>query len=104
MSLAIRMSHETQIRACREVPKLARVMGHWEVQTYTLCDGWVNCWTVSEGNEDPKPHVFATRDEAAKELREHIADSILAAQDGDLEEAYHLDEFQIVFVEGAKFN
>lgn len=99
MSLAIRMSHETQIRACREVPKLARVMGHWEVQTYTLCDGWVNCWTVSEGNEDPKPHVFATRDEAAKELREYVADCHLAHEAGDMADVPCFEDHQIVFVE-----
>ena len=99
MSLAIRISHETQIRACREVPKLAAVRGHWEVQTYTLCDGWVNCWSIEEDGQPAKPETFTTREAASKALREHIADCILSVHDGDMEDAPSLEDFQIVFVE-----
>jgi hypothetical protein len=97
MSLAIRISHETQIRACREVPKLVR--GHWEVQTYTICDGWINTWSIEE-NGVSKPETFATRDEAAKVLRDYMADCLLAVQDGDMKDVPSMEEFQIVFVEG----
>lgn len=98
--LAIRMERETQIRACREVPPLRVVpKGHWEVQTYTLCDGWVNCWTVSEGDAEPQAETFTTRDEATKALRDYIADCILAVQDGDMSDAPTFEDHRIVFVE-----
>lgn len=68
-------------------------MPRYEVQTYTLCDGWINCWSVDE-----TPHTFATRQEAEKELREHLADikqEILDCE-RELDEGYDEGEFQIV--------
>jgi hypothetical protein len=42
----------------------------YEVQTYTLCEGWVNCWTT-----DGKPTTFETAQEAQAEIDNHIAES-----------------------------
>ena len=39
------------------------------VETYTLIDGWVNCWNV-----DGDPMTFETQEEAARELFEHATD------------------------------
>lgn len=38
----------------------------YEVQHYTLCDGWVNCWTL----DDITPLYFDTKEEAQAELTE----------------------------------
>lgn len=39
----------------------------WAIETYTICDGWVNCW-----HEDDEPMVFDTPEEAVEELMDHI--------------------------------
>ena len=41
----------------------------YQVEQFTLCDGWVNTWHI-----DDKPHVFKTRDEAILELAEFFSD------------------------------
>jgi len=34
----------------------------FEVQHFTLCDGWTNTWTIDEGT-GPRPQTFASADE-----------------------------------------
>ena len=41
----------------------------YEIQTFTLCDGWVNTW-----HTNGKPTVFKSFSEALDELDEHLAD------------------------------
>ena len=66
------------------------------VQTYTLCDGFVNCWSIDE-----QPHLFDTRAEAEKELAEHPADiqSEIDTGEREADEGYDPDDFMIVEVE-----
>ena len=73
----------------------------YEVQHYTLCDGWVNTWTISEGDDDPIPQVFATRDEAQAELDEFLRDIQDEIDCGDRapDEGYDASEFRIVDTE-----
>ncbi len=33
---------------------------HYEVQHFTLCDGWVNCWRTIDGEGREVPETFAT--------------------------------------------
>lgn len=65
----------------------------WEVQTYTLCDGWVNCWTV-----DGKPSTFPTRKAAQQELDDYIADVQQAVDDGDMMEPVNVADQRIMRV------
>ncbi len=60
----------------------------YEVLTYTICDGWINCWS-----EDDKPQTFATRKEAMTELEEHIQD-MLDMQKEDGREADECDTYE----------
>ena len=53
----------------------------FEVQHYTLCDGWLNCWLV-----DDKPETFATEEEAQTAIDDHVIDYINAVQGGDIAE------------------
>jgi hypothetical protein len=41
----------------------------YEVQTYTLCDGWVNTWS-----EDDQLMTFDTLKEAQIALQDHLKD------------------------------
>lgn len=43
---------------------------YFEVQTDTLCDGWINCWTESGTG----PWVFPTYQDAEDELFDFIAE------------------------------
>ena len=44
-------------------------MTKYEVQHFTLCDGWINVWT-----DDKKPSYFNSYQEAEKEIREFVDD------------------------------
>lgn len=39
------------------------------VETFTLADGWTNCWSV-----DGEPETFPTEGLALEAIREHVAD------------------------------
>ena len=47
---------------------------YFEVQTETLCDGWENCWTETNENEEGKPWVFETYQDAEDELFDFITE------------------------------
>ena len=47
---------------------------HYEVQHYTLADGWKNTWSYDEGDGEFHVETFATRDEAEAALDEFFAD------------------------------
>lgn len=42
---------------------------HYEVQTHTIADGWVNTWS-----DDGKPWTFATKADATRALDEFFLD------------------------------
>jgi len=60
----------------------------YEVQTYTICDGWVNTW-----HTDGTPTVFKSFGEALDELDEHLADLEYANMEEDR------NNFRIKFLE-----
>jgi len=59
----------------------------FEVQTYTLCDGWVNCWTI----EDEKKEYFDTEQEAEDAICEFFADLGRAG----MAQAYDKEEYRV---------
>jgi hypothetical protein len=61
----------------------------YEVQTYTLCDGWINTWT-----EDDQPMTFDTLEDAQKELQEHLDDLAHAVQTGNMDD-YNPEDYRI---------
>jgi hypothetical protein len=72
----------------------------YEVQHYTLADGWVNTWThMSDGEDDGKPVTFATEAQAQKALEEfwedEAAHAAQASADGEEFFPYDPDEFRI---------
>ena len=50
----------------------------YEVQTYTICDGWVNTWS-----DDGTPTVFKSFGEALDAIDEHLADLEADGMDED---------------------
>ena len=67
----------------------------WEVQTLTLCDGWVNTWTVSRFGKAEEPETFASLHEAEQALARFIEDARFAAEAGDRAEAPDPSEYRI---------
>ena len=70
----------------------------YEVQQYTLCDGWVNTWTIWDEGDGCEPETFASRtdaqaaiDEFFDEIRDEIASGQRPADNG-----YDPSEFRIV--------
>ncbi len=62
----------------------------YEVQTYTLCQGWVNLWT----DEDSTLVTFATREEAQAELQDFLGELTRAVQLGHLDD-FNPDDYRI---------
>jgi hypothetical protein len=53
---------------------------HYEVHTYTLCDGYVNTWLDCEDN----PIRYRTHAAAMRDLKNYFADCEAAVQDGEI--------------------
>lgn len=66
----------------------------YEVHTYTHCQGWVNCWTVTEeGEEQPDsyPSIEAAQaeiDMLLSDIEQEIKDGLRDADHGDDAENY----------------
>lgn len=58
----------------------------WEVQTLTLCGGWVNTWTVCIHGQDAIAQTFETREDAETALAEFLEEVAFAASRGDIDE------------------
>jgi hypothetical protein len=50
----------------------------YEVQTSTLCDGWINTWTI-----DDKPETFECYEDAIQAIEMHIKESEEDGMDED---------------------
>ena len=44
------------------------MIGIYEVHTWTLCEGWVNCWTVTDLKGDVQPDTYPTIESAQAEI------------------------------------
>lgn len=72
----------------------------YEVQHYTLAEGWKNTWSYDEGDGEFHVETFATRDEAEAALDEFFADRAADIAAG-LSAPYSRDEFRVAFVSKA---
>ncbi|HLG63082.1 MAG TPA: hypothetical protein VKY19_14175 [Ktedonosporobacter sp.] len=73
----------------------------YEVQTYTICQGWINCWSVIDAQGNETKQVFDTEAEAKVELEEFLADIAQEIFHGERapNEGYDPEDFRIVPVE-----
>ena len=69
----------------------------YEVQTYTLCDGWINTGSVEQDGIS-YPETFTSREEAKAALDEFLADIQAEIDAGERtpDEGYSSEEFAIV--------
>lgn len=66
----------------------------YAIETHTFCDGWVNTWT----DDDEKPVVFDTLQEAQDELSTYLCGLSIDVDLGNIEN-YSADDFRISGVE-----
>jgi len=69
----------------------------FEVQTFTLCDGWINCWSITD-EQGTRPETFDTRAEAQAEIDTFFQEIELQIKAGERQpdEGYSRDEYQIL--------
>lgn len=65
-------------------------MTKFEVQHFTLCDGWINTWTV-----DGEPETFDSYEDAEASLVYFLKQEIKAFKRGEIDSPYEEDEFRI---------
>jgi hypothetical protein len=65
-------------------------MTKFEVQHYTLCQGWINTWTV-----DDEPETFDSYKDAEEALDYFLKEEKQAFKRGEIDSPYEEDEFRI---------
>lgn len=65
----------------------------YEVQTYTLCGGWINTWT----DDGDTLVTFDTLETAQKELKDYLEDLAYCVKTRDLAD-YNPKDYKIVEV------
>lgn len=73
-------------------------MKKFEIQTYTLCDGWVNTWTIENEDGSSEKEYFNSYNDALSALNEFIADEAYEFNQGNIDSVYDRDDFRIVEV------
>jgi hypothetical protein len=59
----------------------------FEVQTHTICDGWINIWHETGDDDITRAVTFETREAAEKALAEFITEIDQAVARGDLSDS-----------------
>ena len=72
----------------------------YEIQHYTLCDGWINTWINWDDQGNCQPETFDTFADACMALDEFLEDEAWELEQGNIESPYERDEFRIVKLEG----
>ena len=70
----------------------------YEVQHFTLCDGWVNTWSDYDEDGNETPSTYDSFEDALNELDSFLDDEQEAFEEGNIESPYDRDEFRIAEV------
>lgn len=76
-------------------------MSKYEVQEYTICDGWVNTWHEWDDDDEEIPMTFDSVKEAIEELDNHLYDMQKAYNMGDISSPDDRANFRIVEIQYA---
>lgn len=73
----------------------------WEVQHDTLCQGWVNTWSIEDDDGVSAPQTFETEAEAQAEIAQFLREIAWQIEHGarDADAGYDASEFRVVQVE-----
>ena len=75
-------------------------MAKFEVQHFTLCDGWVNTWLNWDKHGNVTPDIFNSYADASMALDEFLDDELYEFNQGNIDSMYEIDEFRIMEIEG----
>lgn len=67
----------------------------YEVQHFTLCDGWINTWTTYDEQNNEIPSVFDTYEDAQEALDDFLKEEKKAFKRKEIDSMYEEDEFRI---------
>jgi hypothetical protein len=70
----------------------------YEIQHFTLCDGWVNTWTIENEDGFTQLEYFNSKIEAQESLNEFLQDEYQAYVMGFTDCPFKEEEFRIVEV------
>ena len=73
--------------------KLMSSPAKFEVQTSTICDGWINVWSWEEGETGPSPQYYDSREEAQADIDDFLASTREAGM------SYTEEDYRVVEVE-----
>jgi hypothetical protein len=73
----------------------------FEVQHYTLCDGWINTWRDINERGEETPSIYWTYTEALDELTDFLAQEHEAFAEGNIDSMYDINEFRIMEITDA---
>ena len=70
----------------------------YEIQQFTLCDGWTNTWTVHNDDGTVEPKTFSSFQAAQAALDEFLAEILEEIEVGQLpaDAGFERSEFRIV--------
>lgn len=70
----------------------------YEVQHFTICDGWVNTWSLCAEDGTPQPETFATSHQAHAALNDFLLfiQQEIDAGTREADEGYDREEFRVV--------
>jgi len=74
-------------------------MQKFEVQEYTICDGWVNTWHEWDDDNEEIPMTFDSIKEAIEQIDAHLYDMQKAYNMGDISSPDDRANFRVVEVE-----
>jgi hypothetical protein len=67
----------------------------YEIQHYTLCQGWVNTWTITNEDGLSEPEYFETKEQAISALADFLDEENREYLNGNVESPYDIHEFRI---------
>jgi len=71
----------------------------YEVQEFTLCDGWINNWSFTDDDGQTKQSLFDTRESAEWALIDFIEDCNTEVEEGNMPDAPEYSDYKIVEVQ-----
>lgn len=71
-------------------------MNKYEIQHFTLCDGWVNTWLSWDDEGNVVAETFDSYADASMALDEFLSDEEYEYEQGNIQSPYDKDEFRIV--------
>jgi hypothetical protein len=68
----------------------------FEVQTRTICDGWINTWHDEAPDGTTSPTTFNSFEEALEELDDLLENAQDSFDRGLIQDRYHRSDYRIV--------